>query len=385
MTLVPEQADILAESLNNPARFAQIAERHLNAVQWKRQDYIPLGIVVNDPDNLAGLSYDQWQDAAVFFEVQANILRDTLIVGSDCLPALPLNHLGDVLIPTMFGAELLVPTQMAGLLQDQGPSPWPILNSIEAVDELQLPSMTEQMMPAFARIITSWREWAPQWVQIVTPFPLAPLSLACELRGSGFFLDLIDDPKRCARLLSLCVEIQAQTELYLRSLIGPAEILPISNFGIRSRGRRIGDDSIIMLSADMIKTCAVPYIENLAARLGPATVHFCTLAQRRSDHVFEALADSPHVDMASSQFAFEYYEENVDRLQGRLAIEALYGGGKNYVIEKYGSFEDWAKYFVPRFKKKSGLILYLEVSSVEEGRELWQIWQSAHILDNVVQ
>ena len=378
MTLAANQASIIPDSLNDPARFGRIAERHLNAVRWKRQDYIPLAIIVNDPANIAGISYDQWKDAAVFFEVQARILRDSLIVGSDYLPVLPLNHLGDVLIPTMFGAELLVPTQMAGLLQDQGPSPWPVLSSIEQVDDLELPSMTDGMMPDFTRIITCWRKWAPTWVEVITPFPLAPLSLACELRGSDFFLDLTDNPQRCAKLLTMCAKIQAQVELHLRSLIGPKEILPISNFGIGSRGRRIGDDSIIMLSPDMIKTFAVPYIETLARQLGPTTVHFCTLAQRRCDHVFEALADSPHIDMASSQFAFEYYESNVDRLQHKLAIEALYGGGRSYVIEKHGSFEDWARGFVPRFKKKSGLILYLEVSSLEEGKEFWQIWQKAH-------
>ena len=82
--------------------------------------------------------------------------------------------------------------------------------------------------------------------------------------------------------------------------------------------------------------------------------------------------------MVSSQFAFEYYEKNVDRLQGRLAIEALYGGGRSYLIEKYGSFEKWAKDFVPWFKKKSGLILYLDVGSLDEGKEFWRIWQNAH-------
>ncbi len=52
--------DIIPDSLNDPARFARTAERHLNAVTWKRQGYIPLGIIVHDPGNLEGVTYDRW-------------------------------------------------------------------------------------------------------------------------------------------------------------------------------------------------------------------------------------------------------------------------------------------------------------------------------------
>lgn len=371
-------SDIIPDRLNDPGRFARVAKCHLNAIAWKQQDYIPLSIIVNNPDNIKGISYNQWLDAAVFFEAQAKILRDTLTVGSDYMPILPMNHLGDVLIPAMFGAELLVPSEMSVSFQDQGPSPLPVIETIEAVDALHLPDMAAGMMPDFTKIITAWREWAPSWVEIVTPFPLGPFTLATELRGSDFFLDIVDNPEWSHKLLSLCAKIQVQVELHLRGLIGQTKNLPISNFGVRSGGRRLGDDTIINLSPDMITEFAVPYIETIAKQLGPATVHFCTLTERRADHVFEPLAASPHIVMGSSQFGFEYYEKNVDQLEGRLAVESLYGKGISYVINKYGSFEKWAKYFVPRFKHRSGLILYFEVGSVEEGKRYWETWQAVH-------
>jgi len=370
--------NIIPDRLNHPARFAEVAQKHLNAIAWKRQDYIPLGIIVNNPDNIKGISYNQWLDAAIFFEAQAKILRDTLSVGSDYMPVLPINHLGDVLIPTMFGAELLVPSEIKVSFQDQGPSPFPVIGAIKAVDDLRLPDMTAGIMPDVTKIITAWRQWAPSWVEVVTPFPLGPFSLAAELRGTDFFLDIMDNPEQSHKLLSLCAEIQVQTELHLRGLIGQRKNLSISNFGVYSRGRRMGDDTIINLAPDMIAKFAVPYIEIIARRLGPATVHFCTLAERRSDHVFEPLAASPHIVMASTQFGFEYYEKHIDQLEGRLAIESFYGEGMSYVVKKYGSFEKWAKYFVPRFKHRSGLILYFTVNSVEEGKFCWEVWQDAH-------
>ena len=198
------------------------------------------------------------------------------------------------------------------------------------------------------------------------------------MRGSGFLLDILDDPERTRRLLALCAETQVLTERHLRAAVGAADGPSISNFGIRSPGRRIGDDQIINLSPEYIAEFAVPYLEQIARELGPATVHFCTLARRRADHVFEPLARSNWIPVASSQFAFEYYEQNLDSLRGRLAIEALYGDAYRYIRETHGSFRDWAFDFVPRFKNESGLVLYFEAPSVDEGREVWATWKEAH-------
>jgi hypothetical protein len=327
---------------------------------------------------MKGLTYDRWLEPRPFFDAQIRILHDTLAVGSDTMPVLPLNHLGDVLIPSMFGAELHMPQYMGTSLQDTGATPLPVLDDIQAVDGLDAPDLSAGIMPEVIEIMRAWRAWAPSWVPIVTPFPIGPFSLATELRGSEFFLDIMDDPERSRRLLEICAQTQVRTERHLRAAIGDANGPPLSNFGVFSLGRRIGDDYLINLSPKYIVELAVPYIELVACELGPATVHFCTLAKRRADHVFESLAGSEWISTASSQFAFEYYEGHVGELRGRLSIEAFYGMAYSYVQEKSGSFRDWAFDFVARFKNESGLVLYFEVPSIEAGREVWEIWQEAH-------
>ena len=369
---------LIPSSLNDPERFARTAERHRNALAWKPQGWIPLGIIVNNPDNLQGLSYDRWEDPEAFYVPQAKLLRDTLTVGSDYMPVMAINHLGDVLIPTMLGAELFVPTEMAGSVQDTGATPRPVLNDIAGVDDLAMPDITAGHMPQHLEIIRRWREWAPPWVHIVTPFPLAPFSLAAELRGSGFFLDIIDEPARCHRFLALCAEMQIRGEQCFREAIGAAGGPALSNFGVLNPGRRLGDDYVINLSPEQITEFAVPHIETVARQLGPSNIHFCTLPEHRADHVFEPLARSEWISTASSQFSFEYYETHLDELRGRLSLEAFYGQGYEYVCEKFGSFRDWAFDFVPKFKNDSGLVLFFEVPSVDAGREVWDIWHTAH-------
>lgn len=370
--------DSLNDIQHSEQRFQEIAERHHRALSWEPQDWIPLGIIVSNPEYAHGLTYDKWLDPAPFFEVQARILLDTLAVGSDTLPVLPLNHLGDVLIPTMFGAELFVPQEMADSLQDTGATPLPVLDSIAQVDELEMPEISDGLMPDFAEIVRKWRTWAPNWVSIITPFPVGPFSLAAELRGSNLFIDVIDDPQRCHHLMDLCAHMLIRTEKYLASLARNPTSLPLSNFGVRSLGRRIGDDTIINLSPAQTKAFAVPHLETIARKLGPATVHFCTLAERRADQLFTPLAQSPLISTASTQFGFEYYAAHVEELRGQLSIEAFYGDAHDYVCEMTGSFRDWAFEFVPKFKNQSGLVLFFQVPDVDTGREYWETWKEAH-------
>jgi hypothetical protein len=49
-----------------------------------------------------------------------------------------------------------------------------------------------------------------------------------------------------------------------------------------------------------------------------------------------------------------------------LAVESFYGGAYAYVGRQFGSLHDWARDFVPRFRNASGLVLYFQVSSVED-------------------
>lgn len=79
---MPYSADIIPDRLNDPDRFARVAERHLKAFRWEPQGWIPLGLIVNDPRHSRGIVLRQWMDADVFLELQARILRDTLEVGS---------------------------------------------------------------------------------------------------------------------------------------------------------------------------------------------------------------------------------------------------------------------------------------------------------------
>jgi hypothetical protein len=367
------------ETFRDPERFAEIARLHRRAFAWQPQGRIPLGVHVVDPSRARGLDYAAWLEPEPFLEFQQGVLADTLAVGSDLLPVVAINHLGDAVITSLFGARQFIPEAGSATLQDVGPTPLPVFSDIGQVEDLAPPPLGGGIMPAVEQMVRRYREALPAWVRVVAPMPAGPFSTAMELRGSELIYDLADAPALAARLIGMCARLIWEVEAHLRRLAGTPLDEHVTNFGILGTGLRLGEDSMVNLSPEMLRRFCLPafaLVNNLAG--GRGHVHFCSLPASRFEHIYTALAQAPEVAVISSQFGFEYYAEHLDALRGRLAVEAFYGDAYRYVCERYGSFREWATEFVPRYMDESGLVLYFQVSSVEEGREVWAAWQEAH-------
>ena len=365
--------------LHDPQHVQRVRERHCKAYRWEPQNYIPLGIHVADPAHVAGIGYDQWLDPAPFFDAQVKILRDTLLVGSDLMPCLAINHLGEAPVTTMFGAEQFMPEETTGTLQDVGPTPLPVYSCVDEMAAATMPPLDAGIMPEVENMIRYYRERLPQWVYLNPPMPAGPFSTAMELRGTDFLFDIFEHPEPCRRLIEMCARLQAQ--LYFRQcdLTDSARDLYVTNFGMVGTGLRLGEDSMVNLSPDLIREFVLPAIGLVAQSCGGrGHVHFCSLPPSRFEFIYPVFAESDECAVVSSQFGFEYYAEHLAELRGRLAIEAFYGDAYRYVDETFGSFRDWAMEFVPQFRNEAGLAMYFQVASVEEGRECWAIWQEAH-------
>ena len=57
-------------------------------------------------------------------------------------------------------AKLHVPKAMAGSLQDQGATPLALFDHIDQTDGLEVPAMSDGLMPAFEQIVRTWRRLA---------------------------------------------------------------------------------------------------------------------------------------------------------------------------------------------------------------------------------
>ena len=363
----------------DPERFEEVAALHRNAFAWTPQNRIPLGVHVNNPEYTKDLSYGEWLNPEPFFDVQIKMLCDTLEVGSDLLPHVAINHVGDSVLTTMFGAELFIPEAGSATLQDVGPTPKAVFTSIDEVGQVELPPLDAGLMPEMLGIMRYYRERLPAWVHLVSPMPSGAFSTALELRGSEMLIEMVERPEPCRRLIDLCAQLQIDVEREFRGVSGEPEDVHVSNFGVLGAGLRIGDDSMVNLSPQMIRDFCTPTYRRTCDELpGRGHVHFCTLAHSRFDYVFPVFAESDDVAVTSTQFGVEYYAGHLDQLRGRVAVEAFYGDAYADVCDQHGSFAAWADDFVPRFKDQSGLVMYMAVPTVELGRRVYQTWQQAH-------
>ena len=366
------------ERLNNSDRFAEVAELHANAFNWQPQDRIPLGIHVVNPAYAQGLDYADWLNPEPFLQFQTRVLADTLAVGSDLLPAVAVNHVGNAPLTSMFGAEQLMPDSSGPTLQDVGPAPRRVFLTRDQLDDIRTPSLDSGILPEIEKFVSFYRRNLPDWVHVVPPNS-GPFTTAMDLRGSQLILDIIESPELAHRLINTCAGLLADVELRLRRLADAPPDTHITSFAILGAGLRLSDDSIVNLSPDMIRDFCLPAFALINRRLpGRGHIHFCSLPAHRFEYLYSVFTEIPDIAVVSSQLAFEYYENHLEELRGRLAVESFYGIGYEQVCRKHGSFRDWALSFVPRYKNESGLVLYFQVDSIDEGREIWKVWQKAH-------
>ena len=183
-----------------------------------------------NPDYAKDVSYEQWLNPEVFLPIQTRYLVDTLTVGSDLLPVVPLNHFGDAVITSLFGAEQFMPDNASATLAEVGPTPLAVFSSIEEAADFPRPRMDAGIMPAVEKFARLYRASFPEWVELVGPMPGGPFSTAMELRGTDLMLDLVESPDLCKQLIVLCAELLVEIEKRFREVAEVPHLKPYTNF-----------------------------------------------------------------------------------------------------------------------------------------------------------
>jgi hypothetical protein len=369
--------------------FERPAQAHIDAVMarqraalhWRPVDHSPLGIWVNRAEHRDDLVFEDIFDYRAFFKLQARIVADTLSVSSDLTPALAINSFGDGILPSMFGADLIVQPPDTKVIQDQGPWVVPLLHSAAEIAAVRKPTLAKGLFPRAADAVRYYRDNTPDWLTVVTPMRVGPLSTAMLLCGQAFYTNLYDCPKEIHHLLQVCTDLFIETEQRLFQLAGMSYTDTVTNFGISYEGAlRIGDDVIINLRPPLVDEFVMPYYEQIGKAFGGRIVtHCCSMPTFGPFAQFDVLRrHSTTMLGASSQLGCEYYLKNQDELKAQqFGIEAGYGVGISRYKESYGSFRNWARYLAGARKWNTGLALYTEVGTVEEAQSMWRDWLEA--------
>ena len=349
---------------------------HGDAFQWKA-DHVPFGIWVVDKAKQQSISTDDPLFIQKMYERQLTIVQDTMRIPSDLIPTLGVTSYGCALVPSLLGAKLTASSVDADRIEDLGYWIKPIENLPDVLHSLEKKEYHSSFFDQVLQQIEYYKRNKPENIWLSSS-NVGPLTVAELIRGSDFYMDLVDDPPFVHELLRLCTDAVIDSLKTMRRVAGYPETVEggfPSCFGIYAPGIRLGDDTIFNLSEDMIREYVIPCYERIAQSLhSPLVIHFCSVHKPEGRQIIRALADCDAVAAVSTQLGYELYDEFEDQIRGKLAIECGYGQGIAYGIQKYGSFRKFAEHI--KSKKNPGMIMYTTVFSSEEANQLWNEWSS---------
>ena len=357
-------------------RINNIKEKHLNAYNWK-SSIVPFGIWVNDRKKHKQIKYGMEDAHKYFFERQMIMLHDSMEAGSDIVPVLGIKNYAVSLIPSIFGAELTAPDDDIEKIEDSGYWVHKMFDDIKEVCDLSLPALESKMLSQLLTQIEYYKENAPGWVEI-SVMMIGPFSTAELLRGPEIYTDMYDDPVSVHKLLELCTHTIINVIKLIRKVCGYSEKIvngAATPFGMWFPGIRFGDDSIINLSPQMIKEFVLPYYKMISESFDCSiALHFCSNEKLMGRHIVEGLIGSDFIKCVSTQLGTIIFEEKKEIIKNKLSVEAGYGDGVEYFTKKHDGFNNWVKRIKDISRGNTGLVIYTEVPSIYEAREMLEIW-----------
>jgi hypothetical protein len=255
-------------------------------------------IILSDPTlNPEGITFEQYfKDARTHLDVVLRFhshLRHTIQRYTDAPTGTPdvwvVNQMiFNVYEAAQFGAPVEFP---AG----QVPCTEPILNTPEDFDRLFAVDIANPLKPggwlderlqfnAELERLAAATEFEGRPVKVAPFAPLGtdgPFTVACNLRGTEFLMDMIAEPELADRLLGFITDAAIHRR---RALLG--------HYGDRipSQGLWLADDSVAMLSIDMCRERVMPHLQRVYAEAGGSRfIHLCGDATRHFPTLHEEL------------------------------------------------------------------------------------------------
>jgi hypothetical protein len=352
------------------ARYAAVRQRLDQTYRWLPADRPPLQVVTSGQGGLTMPSFTaSLADPTLLFEHQVSAAESVRDIGSDSIPVLVPVPNSAVLVPSMYGAEVV-----------EAESVWarPLGASLaEMVDGLHEPPLDAGLMPAFERNVRYFVENAPDWAHVCSPIPHEGLESAVYLRGQALFTEMFDDEARLQALLAALTSTHVATTQRIKRMVGEPPDRMVSHKGTYMPATRIACDSVVNLSPAMLRRFFLPHVTRLAGAIGTRIhLHYCSIAGNPAAHVPAALSACEAISGLSTMAPTFAVANDPPALQqalaGRFAMTVDLPA-----LESAAAFAAWANELAQRWLSPTGVIARIVVRSVDEGRARMDAWRAA--------
>lgn len=315
-----------------------------------------LGIKVRVPQRDIYPFDESFQNPAKALEERLHALKPTLEVNSDFIPSIMHNRMVWT-IPSMFGCKM-------PLINDE---PWatPIITDIKQVWDIREPDMNSGVLPKVIELLAYFKKNAPDGIPVTPPSEHTPLNIAYMLRGSDLFTDLYDHPEEVKQLLQLITNTFIKVEYCYKKVLQEETKYRITFAGFYISGLRIAGDCNVNLSPDFIREFEIPYLERIANIFGDLMIHYCGANVNSGHQVANVMAQYSFIKVIHTQLApfFTQNEENIVQYPFKLIS-----------IWEIPDLEKFIDKNINKIKRIGQLGFFVEVNSVEEGKDLIKKW-----------
>jgi hypothetical protein len=301
-----------------------------------------------------------WNCPGKRFEAQMKRLKRNEKAGCENYPYLIVDY-GDVIIPTMFGAQL----------GDIDGGPWieHVLNDIAEVKNMRKLSLDTPVWQHFLRTLDYFMEHCPDGVRIMPPHKLSPFGNAMLLRGTNIYLDLYDNPLAVHELLKKVTEAFITCFEFIHERIGTPVQDGFSPNGFPLPGIFIGDDSSINMNNEQVWEFDLKYLEMLSKHFSaPLFCHYCVMNETQGLQLLRAYSDADFIAGLNNQYGPDFFLDNYELFFKNKLLLAT-----ETPIEKLGTdkltrltfFRNMLLKVRKEMKDKSGLLYFVEVADEE--------------------
>jgi hypothetical protein len=348
----------------------------------QRPGYVPLAIGLRSLYSINLWEY--YTDPPAMLAHELEKARAVQSIGSDAIPSAVLRF-DPVVVPSMFGAGV----ECVG----GRPMIAPFLHSPRDIDNLAPPPVDAGIVPSVLQALDYFLQNTPEDIAVCTPPELDPFDAALLMYGSDLFTLMNDEPEHAIRLLDLITDAFICVQMLFKERLEEPPMEKVNYMGIVTPGVRVAADALVNLSPATIGRFCYPIFEKLAHAFGGVLVHYCPSPALRYYHVMKPVLECPHVLGVCTSGGVDYFEDAANparlfegrtligecdlRLDSRAAAASASTNVNQCRVRAAEEIPAWLDTDFMRlsFTGRRGLILRAAVSTVEEGQELYALWQ----------
>jgi hypothetical protein len=293
----------------------------------------------------------QLNDPLAMLKTQLDAIDMHLRVGDDFLPAVRVNF-GTGIIASAFGCDLVTPPNNLPAVSTHA------LSSIQEVNELKIPSLDCEMYRRIENWTDIWRNNLPEGVAIQHPDIQGPFNSAHLIRGNDILTDFYDDPDALCRLLNIVTDHTVEALNFFNTINNQQNGWFHDWGGAYWKGNgRISNCSVDMISPEFYLKYVLPRDMRLLDSIGGGRIHYCG----GNGDVIDEFLCNPAVTGLDIDASLHDLWDIADRAPEKMVL----------VFQSYGKeFDQIDRLLSGDWPKKRNIILYTNVQSEEEGREL---------------